>query len=110
MEQMEAVVRPAPPGDNPDASASNSCMSTTLSNPTTPFLPADIFVLQSTVVTVTVVLVAIPKKNTEASPVASSLKEVEHVVIFMQENRSWDTVRQPYCCSHDRMGIVNSNA
>lgn len=25
--------------------------------------------------------------------VAGSLKDIEHVVIFMQENRSWDTVR-----------------
>ena len=24
---------------------------------------------------------------------AGSLKDIEHVVIFMQENRSWDTVR-----------------
>lgn len=24
---------------------------------------------------------------------AQSLKDIEHVIIFMQENRSWDTVR-----------------
>ena len=33
-----------------------------------------------------------------SSPVSGgSLKDIEHVVIFMQENRSWDTVSVPLC-------------
>lgn len=30
-----------------------------------------------------------------ASPVHAGLEEIEHVVIFMQENRAWNHVRDP---------------
>lgn len=33
---------------------------------------------------------------------ADTLKDIEHVVIFMQENRSWDSV-STYCKRHDRL-------
>lgn len=33
---------------------------------------------------------------------ADTLKDIEHVVIFMQENRSWDSV-SGHCTRHDRL-------
>lgn len=38
-----------------------------------------------------------------ASPAnAGSLKDIEHVVIFMQENRAWDHVRTYSCPGYDK--------